>query len=90
MEKKTSFEDYYLEIAKEARVSVSAHLMARVRRSSDPYLNDIPLTVWDAESIYYQQGINRVMRARGDFWSLAGGVCTLKVLARHKINQEKE
>ena len=61
--------------------TLAPNLISRVDASSGPPFNDVPIQVWDAHAALYQRQIDRALRARGDFWSMAGGLCTLKALA---------
>ena len=52
------------------------------------HLNSIPLQLWDNMAIVTRQAVEEKLRDAGDFWSLAGGVCILKAIARQIIEQE--
>ena len=55
----------------------------RLKKSTDPHFNDIPLQEWDDFTIYLEMGgFQQKIREYGDLWSLAGGVCILKEAAR--------
>ncbi len=66
----------------------------RLRASTDPYLNDIELAVWDRMA----GGSGRVpnympyskIKEAGEGYSLSTGVCILKEAARQLIEQESE
>jgi hypothetical protein len=83
----TLHQAYYAEVAADARLTIRPDLLARVVRSTDPHLNDIPLAVWDNISLAYQSSLSRAFKARGDFWSLAGGCCAAKAQARVQLAQ---
>jgi hypothetical protein len=72
---------YYGEIAQACHIKLSDSLMARVRASTDPHLNDIPLQTWDIEGSYWHGALRRELQARGDCLSMAGAVCALKAAA---------
>lgn len=76
---------YYEEIATAAGVRISKDLLKRCRQSTDEHFNDIGLPVWDNAAASYDSSIGRAMKARGDSWSLAGGVCTMKASARAQL-----
>jgi hypothetical protein len=78
---------YYGEIAKAAGVQVPADIVERTRqllKDGDRHLNRIPLGLWDRMALQSPQraDITRELKARGDFWSLGGGVCVMKEAAR--------
>lgn len=56
-----------------------------IAKSTDKYLNDVPLKLWD-KLPYYPVGN---MRQHGDYLTLAGKVCVYKAAARDwKENQK--
>lgn len=79
-------QEYYAEIARESGIDYSnANIMPRVCRaieSGDVHLNSIALTCWDTRAIFTRERITPALKARGDNYSLAGGVCTHKAAAR--------
>ena len=86
LSKKATFREYYLEIAHDAGIRVPHHIMEKVQKSTDPYFNDVPLKLWDAlaEPIISAK-FGQAFRVRGDYPTLAGIVCTYKVLAREML-----
>ncbi len=76
----------------------------RLRASTDPYLNDIELAVWDrmaGGSGRANQGDSKVyhvpnympyskIKEAGEGYSLGTGVCILKEAARQLIEEESE
>lgn len=83
LEGRCSHREYYLEIAKEIGPTCVAEILARVKRSKDQHLNDIPLSDWDALAgwIVFVHGdyLRSSLRKRGDFITDAGMVSLLKV-----------
>ena len=53
-------------------------------KDGDEHLNTLPLQSWDC-FVSMLRGADKVMRERGDYLTLAGGVCILKEAARLKI-----
>jgi hypothetical protein len=54
----------------------------RLRASSDPYFNDIPLEEWDRLTHSLPSSVHSMMKEAGDSATLAGGVPVLKEAAR--------
>lgn len=52
----------------------------------DEHLNLIPMSKWDGLSLAYRIMLRRSLKLHGDFWSLAGGVCAFKQMARDWAN----
>ena len=52
----------------------------RIKASTDPHFNDIPLREWDA--IVHTYGVTKRIREAGDYPTLSNGVCILKEAAR--------
>lgn len=50
--------------------------------NGDEHLNSIPLPIWDGIASAHKAEIGRALRAHGDFYSLAGGVCCVKQAAK--------
>jgi len=86
MDGKVSFEDYYETIAQESGISFSrSSELPRIREAlanGDEHLNTISMTYWDNLAYAAQPSTMPVLRAHGDGWSLAGGVCIEKAAAR--------
>jgi hypothetical protein len=57
----------------------------RLLQSTDEHLNDIPLKRWDS----MDYSIRKLAYAKKLPWSLADTVCTLKAIARQRINELK-
>lgn len=54
-----------------------------INNSTDPHLNDIPLSKWDAVFFGgFHNDMAKIMRDLGDFPTLAGGVCIAKEAAK--------
>ena len=82
---KAAHERYYGEIAAAVGVQISADLAKRCAdalRDGDEHLNTIPLESWDRMTYAHEHRIRPELKKRGDFYSLAAGVCTLKAAAR--------
>lgn len=80
---------YYGEIAEEAGVKFHPHFdqtfLDKVRSAltnGDEHLNSISLSVWENLGYFHHRKIDAAFRVRGDFWSMAGGVCVVKEAAR--------
>lgn len=56
----------------------------KVLSSTDPYLNDIPLGLWDAmePTLRGYRDVRAKVKEAGDTWSLNTSVCILKEAAR--------
>lgn len=59
----------------------------RLMASSDPHLNDIPLSWWDrmTPALPGSAGFKKA----GDYYTLANGVCLAKEAARQYIEKQK-
>ncbi len=85
-----SHDAYYDSLLDAAGLTDSAvirDMLPRVRRAlaeDDKHLNFIPLGRWDTVALLWShdQRVIDALRAAGDFWSMAGGVCLAKALAR--------
>lgn len=84
MEGRASHDAYYGEIAGELGYRFPAADIEKFKRAleTDAHMNNIPLAWWDAQAVGLQSAIARILKPRGDHYSLAGGVCTLKAAAR--------
>ena len=51
--------------------------------STDPHMNDLSLSKWDAQ----HNGISRIAYSKIRVWSLSETVCCLKAMAQHLINR---
>jgi hypothetical protein len=88
MNGKVTHEEYYASVAKMAGVSFVGSdpaFLRKVRRAldrGDEHLNSIPLRVWDMYGAGAQIATAPAFEAHGDFWSIAGGCCVAKTMAR--------
>jgi hypothetical protein len=87
---------YYLEIAKACGVAFTDPKdIARFRKAleTDEHMNNIPLDWWDARAaglmMYNGRKVREVLKERGDFYSMAGGVCLLKAAACDAVANEQ-
>ncbi len=89
LEGRCSHRDFYGQIVERAGlVFPSDHaLVQRARRSTDPHYNDIPLALWGSAAVSAKPAITRALKETGDFWSLAGGVCTIKEAVRRVVER---
>ena len=73
---------YYGQFVTPATISlvVAAIGAKRIRESTDPNMNDIPLSMWDS-LVPGLPGSGKFKEA-GDYYTLAGGVCLAKEAAR--------
>jgi hypothetical protein len=90
MEGRATFEQYYGEIAKAAEVRVPDWLLEMAQKSKDEHLNDIGLVIWDNAAIPFYDRIRAALHERGDGWSLAGGVCVMKTVARLALGKSND
>ena len=58
----------------------------RLRASTDPHFNDIPLRKWD-NCVSGLPGSGKFRQA-GDYYTVAGGVCLAKEAARQYVGSE--
>ena len=88
MNKEVTFEDYYRAIARDAGVTFVNAPQEFLKRckcaldSGDTHLNTIPIAQWDSYAYAAQRATSPAFKRHGDFWSLAGGVCIAKQMAR--------
>jgi hypothetical protein len=61
---------------------------ARLRASTDPHMNDIPLHLWEWATAWGLPGSDRFKEA-GDYYTLSGGVCLAKEAARQWLEQQE-
>ena len=91
MDGRVTHAEYYTSVAKAAGVSFAdSQMLPKVRdalEKGDEHLNTISLTTWDAMALFptCRANISRALKAHEDFWSLAGGVCTLKQAAKNAV-----
>lgn len=64
--------------------------MDRLRASTDPHLNDIPIQEWERLTWMMPLGAFNRMRATGDTVTQSGMVCVLKEAARQAIEHDAE
>lgn len=83
---KVTHQEFHSAVAHAAGIDFStADILPRVRAAiakGDEHLNSIPLRVWDMLALSAKPAITRALKAHGDFWSDAGGVCVVKQAAR--------
>lgn len=81
--------EFYGAVVKDAgiRYTPEDFIVQRAMESKDGHYNDIPLTAWDAEAAVARPAISRALKAHGDFWSLAGGLCVVKEAVRQVIER---
>jgi hypothetical protein len=92
MDHKVTHEQYHAQfVTDEVRRIVSTRIgLDRIRASTDPHFNDIPLVEWDAiigfddrgPSIKYPFGASAKLKAAGDIISAASLISILKEAAR--------
>lgn len=94
MEGRVTHEQFYSSVAKTAGISFErSDLLPRVKaalEAGDEHLNSIPLALWDnrAANPVTRANISRALKEHGDFFSLAGGVCTLKQAAKNAAGKQ--
>jgi len=84
-------QEYYRDLVQEIESSGRLELPCSVDRvaeafKKDPHLNTIPLRYWDDFVGFQSERMVAPLKARGDSFSLAGGVCILKEAARLRIS----
>ncbi len=82
---KCSHDEYYGEIVKEVGITyVNSSDLERYKKAyaTDQHLNNIPLAEWDRKSAASQLTLFDAFKKRGDYWSLAGGVCVHKAAVK--------
>lgn len=90
---KVTHREFYRAVAETAGIIVTdAKLIDRVKRAladGDEHLNTIPLGEWDMMAVSAQSwgGLHSAFKAHGDGYSLAGGVCLFKTMARVAAEQ---
>jgi len=79
MNHELSHHDYYIWLAKfiGANKSMLPVSQSRINQSTDEYLNDIPLKLWDNQDYL----IRRLAYNKGLAWSESDTVCVLKTIA---------
>lgn len=85
MDGKVTHNEYYETIAAESGISFEhSEKLAEIKAAlvEDEHLNNIPLKYWDMLSSMAYYSTAPVLKAHGDSWSLAGGVCIAKAAAR--------
>lgn len=80
--------EYYIQFATPAlRQEVARHIgVERIKASTDPYMNDIPLADWDSTPVVSYYHATRMKQA-GDYLTKAGAVCIAKAIAREIKNE---
>jgi len=76
---------FYLEIAQECGINYSKSKdIERIKNAlkTDEHLNNIPLREWDSKAESTKRSIDRALRNRGTWYSLAAGVCVHKAAAK--------
>lgn len=75
---------YYAQMVDDAIKACVLRYIPRVEldHSTDPFLNDIPLYLWDMAAGACHMHIEAALRHYGDQWTMAGGVCVAKEAAR--------
>lgn len=79
-------QEFYLEVAQASGIdhkSFHPDFAERVRNSSDPHLNDIPLSAWDRLSVKSAKAIQKAIEERGGVYDHDDGVCAWKSAALH-------
>lgn len=80
--------EYYIQFATPAlRRAVATKIgVERIKSSTDPYMNDIPLADWDRLPVALYYNAQRMKQA-GDYLTKAGAVCIAKAIAREIKNE---
>lgn len=81
--------EYYAQLCNDVKGVVKARIGIPVLlASTDPHLNDIPLSRWDG--IAMSSGIHYGFKELGDVPTLAGKVCAAKEAARQLIEEHNQ
>ena len=86
MSHECTFDEYYLEIAKECGISLAKHPIARdCYHSNERFFSDTTtIKQWDLIASANQSRFTKACRNRGDTSPSSNGVCILKVMAKHE------
>ena len=86
MNKECTHQEYYLPIAQECGISlVKSDIAWYCLRDADENFNQLTsLGQWDRIAVLSERCFRKALETRGDFYSLAGGLCILKAMARHE------
>jgi len=86
MEGKISHEEYYGQFTNKEFSKRVARIIGeeKLRTSTDPHFNDIPLKKWDVISV--PLGTAEKMKECGDYLTQAGIVCIAKLAARQFVS----
>jgi len=84
MDGDVSHEDYYSQFVTPAITAIVKERIGveRIERSTDPHLNDIPLSKWDALQPVIAHEAALPMKECGDWLSMASCVCIAKQAAK--------
>lgn len=85
LDKKCTHDEYYGQIVQEVGISyANSPELKRIKKAyaTDPHFNNIPLAEWDRKSAASQLTLFEAFKKRGDYWTLAGGVCVHKAAAK--------
>ncbi|MFN3612621.1 hypothetical protein [Tepidimonas sp.] len=88
-----TFADFYRAVNETAGVrfagrgGITLDEVKKALASGDEHLNSIPLVRWDALASGAEYALRSALKAHGDFYSQAGGVCCMKQAARDAVEQ---
>jgi hypothetical protein len=86
LNKKCTHDEYYGQFVTDGFISTVCNIIGKkkILESTDPHLNDIPLTKWDAivHNRMLPLGTGEKMKEAGDYLTPSGGVCIAKCAAR--------
>lgn len=90
MNRECSHQEYYSQFVTPwiKQLVVKSIGIERLLKSTDPYLNDIPLREWDSLSFGFMISKEQLKKC-GDFETLASKVCILKQAANMIINENR-
>ena len=80
--KECTYDQYYAQFVRPDIIQTVLRFIgeARIKKSTCPHFNDIPLSVWDDVALYHV-AVGNHLRKCGDVCTLAGKVCILKAAA---------
>lgn len=81
--KECTHEQFYEGVTHGMRIHFNRQVSPQMLKD-DPHLNRIPLQYWDSLALAMQMTLRRRLKECGDYFSLAGGVCAVKHIAKRQ------
>lgn len=92
MENRATYEEYYRDVNSAADLRVTDEILDKTESAlirGDEHLNSISLGLWDIWAAPARDALQKAFKERGDFWSMAGAVCALKVAAHDALKARR-